>query len=746
MQKLHFGLALLTLAVVAVLTLAACSEIGPQRTAASPPVFSLQTPVSPTGCGTVTARETSDTAIPAPASSWTFPQYSFLRLQATKADGCTFSSWHLRYASNSTITLTDNPTSFQLSENMTVTARFTGTPSASPTPTPTTTATPTATPSTASCTAATLGHDPATNVNLAKDCATLLAAKDTLRGTGTLNWSANAPLASWDGVSLGGTPRRVSGLNLDSRRLTGSIPAGLGSLAGLRTLYLSGNQLTGTIPPQLGNLSALTQLHLNRNRLTGVIPTQLGSLANLRYLSLGFNRLTGSIPTELGNLTRLTSLWLRDNQLSGAIPTQLGQLTRLRELLLPANQLTGAIPSELGDLTLLRRLGLNNNRLTGDVPVELANLTALTHVTISGNTLTGCVPGVWADVANNDLATLGLPYCGITLSYDSYDATGAVTAAGSYAFLTEAADGTMSAVTSYEALRDGTASSLLIHKSDAAGTSRAKFYDAVAAGDLVEWKEADDCFVRYTVTAVKPDPAGTVPRKSLGVEWMTYAFTGCSGAVSTGADASVTWGTLADLGGTALTAPVVHGGAYQIVPAGWTGATREPEDHEPSTWSYVPTGTGDITEAQKLPYWRAPALPEGWAFDSAYVDRLGGPSYGYCATYRTEPRPSALDGGGNRRFRGFTICGYFADARFYPKDAAWLGGSGVRETRTIAGRPAQVIYSPLGPNHDFLFPVTVWVYDAATQGEYKIIAFDLSLIGANVDAVIAIAAGLFERE
>ena len=65
---------------------------------------------------------------------------------------------------------------------------------------------------------------------------------------------------------------------------------------------------------------------------------------------------------------------------------------------------------------------------------------------------------------------------------------------------------TTSAVTTYEALRDGTTTALLIHKSDAHGASQAALYDAVAAGDLFEWHEADDCFVRYKVTEVKPDP------------------------------------------------------------------------------------------------------------------------------------------------------------------------------------------------------------------------------------------------
>ena len=333
--------------------------------------------------------------------------------------------------------------------------------------------------------------------------------------------------------------------------------------------------------------------------------------------------------------------------------------------------------------------------------------------------------------------------------YSSYDATGAVTTAGSYAFLMPDDDSddedATTAVTTYEALRDGTTTALLIHKSDAHGASQAALYDAVEAGDLFEWHEADDCFVRYKVTEVKPDPAGTVPRKLLAVEWMTYAFTGCSGAVSVTAAATVDWGELLDLGGTSLTAPVVHG-VYQIVPADWKGATIAPEEPRPATWSYVPAGTSDLAEARELPYWRDPALPEGWVFEFAYVDRLGGPAYGYCATYLTEPRLSVLDGGRITRSQGFKVCGYFAATRFYPKDASWHGAGSARETRVIAGRPAQVIYSPQGSSHDFLFPVTLWVYDAATQAEYRILGADLSLIGANVDAVIAIARGLFEDE
>ena len=207
-----------------------------------------------------------------------------------------------------------------------------------------------------------------------------------------------------------------------------------------------------------------------------------------------------------------------------------------------------------------------------------------------------------------------------TFRYDTYDTTGAVAAPGSYAFLADPAD-TRSAVTTYEGLRDGTATALRIHETDADGVSRAAFLDTVEVGDLFEWYEADDCFVRYTVNGVT---AGASTR-DFAVKWMTYAFTGCSGAVATDATVSVKFGPLPNLGGTGITAPVVHG-VYQIVPVGWTGATKASVRSERST-SYPPERlTGDINVARQMRYWRDPTVPEGWVFsfaDEGGNDRRG---------------------------------------------------------------------------------------------------------------------------
>ena len=205
---------------------------------------------------------------------------------------------------------------------------------------------------------------------LITDCNTLLGVKDTLAGTGTLNWSKDLAMASWDGIRLGGTPQRVQFILLTDEDLDGSIPAYLGELSELRRIDLDENSLTGGIPPQLGNLKKLTHLHIFDNQLTGQIPPELASMAALRVLYTSDNLLTGEVPEELGNLRNLTQLVLADNQLSGPLPDSLGQLANLGHLRLRDNQLSGQIPRSLSALNI-EYLGLSGNIFTGCLPTGL---------------------------------------------------------------------------------------------------------------------------------------------------------------------------------------------------------------------------------------------------------------------------------------------------------------------------------------------------------------------------------------
>ena len=226
----------------------------------------------------------------------------------------------------------------------------------------------------------------------------LYNSTDGANWTTNTGWNGAAGTeCDWAGVTC--TSGTVTGIKLNSHKLTGSIPAELGNLTSLEELDLTGNTLTGSIPEWLGNLSSLAHVGLGSNRLSGSIPTELGNLSSLVFLSLDNNVLTGSIPTELGNLASLEYLQLPQNSLTGSIPTELGNLSSLKNLSLHENQLSGTIPVQLGNLTGLRWLSLDNNALTGSIPTELGNLTNLSHVNLGYNQLAGPLPQWLSDMA-----------------------------------------------------------------------------------------------------------------------------------------------------------------------------------------------------------------------------------------------------------------------------------------------------------------------------------------------------------
>ncbi len=121
--------------------------------------------------------------------------------------------------------------------------------------------------------------NPETNTELVADCEALLGLRDTIRGTGRLNWTAGKAMTEWMGVTVSGTPQRVTALNLADLGLDGELSGLLGNLTRLATLDLSGNALTGMLPSKLALLTNLTTVTISGTVFDGCAPTVLGNAA-----------------------------------------------------------------------------------------------------------------------------------------------------------------------------------------------------------------------------------------------------------------------------------------------------------------------------------------------------------------------------------------------------------------------------------------------------------------------------------
>ena len=65
---------------------------------------------------------------------------------------------------------------------------------------------------------------PGLHPELVKDCLILLQVRDVLVADGSLNWTASRPIAEWQGIGVGGSPRRVQSLSISGGERGGLIP------------------------------------------------------------------------------------------------------------------------------------------------------------------------------------------------------------------------------------------------------------------------------------------------------------------------------------------------------------------------------------------------------------------------------------------------------------------------------------------------------------------------------------------
>lgn len=218
-------------------------------------------------------------------------------------------------------------------------------------------------------------------------------------------------------------PPQLLVLDLDTDRLTGSIPSSVYELKQLLVLNLFSNQLDGTLSPAIGNLSQIRYFNVNSNFLSGSIPEAIGRMSQVSFFDLGFNQFSGEIPLSVGNLTSAAMIDLSHNSLSGSLPASMLNLRSLQWLdlnsnvlsgpLLPfaflnltyidlsSNSLTGSFPVTVGDISRqLTHLFIDSNKLSGQIPESLGFLSKLQYLSLYSNQLTGSLPSSLANLSS----------------------------------------------------------------------------------------------------------------------------------------------------------------------------------------------------------------------------------------------------------------------------------------------------------------------------------------------------------
>ncbi|KAL3737768.1 hypothetical protein ACJRO7_019311 [Eucalyptus globulus] len=231
----------------------------------------------------------------------------------------------------------------------------------------------------------------------------------TMDPFGALNsWNHTIDHCRWHGVMCSRLHRRVTGLDLQALKLSGSISPHIGNVSFLRVLVLFNNSFHHEIPQQVSHLHNLRVLRLSRNTLEGEIPRNLSSCAHLTRLSLSYNKLVGAIPIEFGSLVKLQFLALGLNHLMGTIPSSIGNMSLLEVLSLNWNEVGGKIPQFLGKLTKFKVLELEGTKLSGTIPPSIFNLSSLKELEIGDNDIGGNLPAnIGFALPNIEIFTIG---------------------------------------------------------------------------------------------------------------------------------------------------------------------------------------------------------------------------------------------------------------------------------------------------------------------------------------------------
>ncbi|KAL8266179.1 hypothetical protein R6Q59_003523 [Mikania micrantha] len=205
-------------------------------------------------------------------------------------------------------------------------------------------------------------------------------------------WNISTSHCSWFGVTCD-SRRHVTGLDISSLNLTGTLSPDIGHLRYLVNFSIAANNIAGPIPPEISYISGIRFLNLSNNIFNEAFPPELSSLKSLQVLDLYNNNMTGDLPVAVAEMTGLRHLHLGGNYFSGIIPPEYGRIPELEYLAVSGNELTGRIPPEIGNITTLQQLYLGYyNGYTGGIPPEIGNLSNLIRFDAANCGLSGEVP------------------------------------------------------------------------------------------------------------------------------------------------------------------------------------------------------------------------------------------------------------------------------------------------------------------------------------------------------------------
>ena len=200
--------------------------------------------------------------------------------------------------------------------------------------------------------------------------------------------------------------RNLVDLSLGSNKISGSIPASIGTLSALEVLDLSANNLIGALPESLGLLSNLRLLDISSNQLGGIVTeAHFAYLTNLRTLYASETPLTLSVSPDWIPPFHLEGLKLKSWNLGDQFPKWLKSQKDYTYLDLSNTSISDAIPSWFWNLsTHFSLMDLSNNQIRGEVPRLFFVRSHSSKIYLNSNKFTGPLPQISSGVAVLDLS------------------------------------------------------------------------------------------------------------------------------------------------------------------------------------------------------------------------------------------------------------------------------------------------------------------------------------------------------